>query len=137
MAYMGQDRKKQIAEKLKIAMKGTGIKYTLGVHHHSTIVMRIHKGPVDFIQNHMETIATQPRYDMYNPNKTKSTHIDVNPYWYKEHFTGKALEILDKVLPILNEGNHNRSDAMSDYFDVGWYVSVKVGEWDKPYEVVA
>jgi len=24
---------------------------------------------------------------------------------------------------------------MTDYFDVGWYISVNLGKWDKPYIV--
>jgi len=24
---------------------------------------------------------------------------------------------------------------MTDYFDVGWYISVNLGRWDKPYIV--
>jgi hypothetical protein len=22
---------------------------------------------------------------------------------------------------------------MTDYFDVGWYIDIKIGKWDKPY----
>jgi hypothetical protein len=33
----------------------------------------------------------------------------------------------------MNAGNHNRSDAMTDYFDVGWYVDVNIGKWNQPY----
>lgn len=62
--------------------------------------------------------------------------IPVNVYWYKEHFSGKALEFLSEVIPLMNIGNHDNSDIQSDYFDVGWYVNVNVGKWDKPYEVV-
>jgi hypothetical protein len=32
-------------------------------------------------------------------------------------------------------GNHDRSDIQTDYFDVGWYKSVNIGTWNKPYEV--
>jgi hypothetical protein len=34
-------------------------------------------------------------------------------------------------------GNHDRSDIQSDYFDVGWYVDVNIGSWNRPYEVEA
>jgi hypothetical protein len=37
----------------------------------------------------------------------------------------------------LNTGNHDNSDSQTDYFDVGWYVDVKVGKWNKPYIVEA
>ena len=37
----------------------------------------------------------------------------------------------------MNDGNHDRSDPQSDYFDVGWYVDVNIGKWNKPYTLVA
>jgi hypothetical protein len=36
----------------------------------------------------------------------------------------------------MNDGNFDKSDIQSDYFHVGWYVSVNIGKWNKPYEVV-
>jgi hypothetical protein len=33
----------------------------------------------------------------------------------------------------MNAGNHNNSDVQSDYFDVGWYIDVNIGKWNKPY----
>jgi hypothetical protein len=33
----------------------------------------------------------------------------------------------------MNMGNHDNSDIMTDYFDVGWYVDVNIGLWNKPY----
>ena len=59
--------------------------------------------------------------------------MDVNNYWYHEHFTGRSLLFLDDILPVLNRGNHDNSDLMTDYFDVGWYVNIKIGKWNKPY----
>ena len=26
-------------------------------------------------------------------------------------------------------------DAMTDYYDVGWYVDVNIGTWEKPYKL--
>jgi len=134
MAFMSQEKKKKIAEALKIAMKGTGIKYTLAVNHYSTLVMNIQSGPVDFIANAQDVADSKPRNEFNRPS-VRPKSIQVNTYWYKEHFTGKALEILEKAIPVLNTGNHDRSDIQSDYFDVGWYVNVNIGKWDKPYEV--
>lgn len=118
MAYMSQEIKKRIAIMLKDALKNWDIKYTLGVDHYSTIVMNIKSGDVDFFND---------RTDKSRPD------INVNPYWYKEHFTGRSLELLNIIFPILNAGNHNNSDLMTDYYDVGWYVSVNVGKYNKPY----
>ena len=54
MAYMNQEKKKEIADLLKSKLKGKDIKYSLGVKHHSTIVMNIQGGGVDFIGNYNE-----------------------------------------------------------------------------------
>ena len=48
MAYMNQEKKKLIAQDLKEALKGVNIKYSLGVRHHSTIVMNIWESDIDF-----------------------------------------------------------------------------------------
>lgn len=134
MAYMNQERKKAFAVELKKALKGTGIKYTLGVHHHSTIRMTIQSGPIDFFTNYYETVKDKGQYreTVRMPEK----HMQINDFWYQEHFTGKALDVLKKIITILNTGNYNRSDIQSDYFDVGWYLSVNIGKWDKPYQLV-
>lgn len=134
MAFMNQEKKKQIAAALKIAMKGTGVKYSIAVNNHSTLVMNIKSGPVDFLANAMEVANANPGRNFGRPAVPQKS-IQVNTYWYKEHFTGQALAILEKAIPVLNTGNHDRSDIQSDYFDVGWYVNVNIGQWNKPYEV--
>lgn len=137
MAYMGQDKKKQIVANLKVALKGTGLKYSVGVHNHSTLVLNIKSGPFDFLQNYIDVVGQSPRaLAMPHMFEKPTTYLDVNPYWYHEQFSGKCLDVLKKIMTIMNEGNHNRSDIMSDYHDVGWYVDVNVGKWDKPYQLV-
>jgi hypothetical protein len=59
--------------------------------------------------------------------------IQVNTYWFQDHFSGKAKKFLAEVMKALNEGNHDRSDSQSDYFDVGWYVYINIGKWNKPF----
>ena len=54
MAYMTQENKKEIAAKLKTALKGVNIKYSLSVRHHSTIVMSVKSSDIDFIGNFNE-----------------------------------------------------------------------------------
>jgi len=127
MAYMSQERKKQIKVELDKVLKGKGFKYSLGVNHHSTLVLNIWAGPIDFIGNYNNTKRNEN-------DKCSKSYIDVNVYWYQEHFTGEALELLKQVLPVLNAGNHDNSDSQTDYFDVGWYVNVNIGKWDKPYQ---
>lgn len=131
MAYIGQDKKKAIAAKLKPVLKQYGIKGTLSIDNYSTIVLKIKEGALDFIENFRTTIADHPT-NLYKSYRV-TDHIDVNPYWYHEHFNGACKEFLEKALNILNEGNHDNSNSQIDYFDVGWYVNVRIGSWDKPY----
>jgi len=130
MAYMNQDKKAKIAPKVKSILKKYGVKGTLGVHNHSTLVLNVSSGPIDFISN-----FNKVNEDKWPVMKAEN-YLGINPYWYQEHFSGKALSFLKELLPAMNEGNHDRSDIQSDYFDVGWYVDVNIGRWDKPYQVV-
>jgi hypothetical protein len=132
---MNQAKKKKIAAALKIALKGAGVKYTLGVHHHSSIVMNIQSAPVDLVQNHLDTISPLPQYRSYHAAHSPQKFMQVNTYWYREHFSGVALDLMTRICTALNEGNHDRSDIQSDYFDVGWYVHINIGRWDKPFQV--
>ena len=131
MAFMSQDRKAQIAPAVKRILKKYKVKGTLAVRHRSTLVLNIKSGAIDFIKNYNETVGERPGgFRMGSP---ATTSIDVNPYWYHDHFTGKAKSFLTEIMVAMNNGNHDRSDSQTDYFDVGWYVDVNVGRWNKPY----
>lgn len=130
MAYVSQDLKAKLAPKIKAVLKKYGIKGSLAVRNHSTLVLNIKSGKIDFIKNFNDTV--DPRGGRFTP---AVDHIDVNPYWYHEHFSGKAKDFLRDVLAAMNNGNHDNSDIQTDYFDVGWYVDVNIGKWNKPYIV--
>ena len=126
---MSQERKAEIAPVVKAICKKYGVKASLAVRHHMTLVLNIKSGKIDFIGNYNERTT--------NPSAHATTCIDVNPYWYQDHFTGEAKEFLREIFTAMNNGNHNRSDIQTDYFDVGWYVDVNVGRWNKPYVLEA
>lgn len=131
MAYVSKENKADKAPKLRALAKQYGLKATVAVRHHSTLVLNISQGSIDFIGNMANTgkFQTASEYDAC----LKRTYIDVNTYWLHEHFSGKALEFLTKAKEIMQAGNHNNSDIMTDYFDVGWYIDINIGKWDKPY----
>jgi len=131
MAYMSQQRKKELAPKIKAVLKKYGMKGTIGVRHHSTLVVRIASGKLPLIENFVCSVTDKQRSDEI----LRSRYIDVNPYWVHEHYTGNCKKFLTELLSAMNEGNHDRSDIMTDYFDVGWYNDIRIGEWDKPYEM--
>jgi hypothetical protein len=122
MAYMNQEKKAKIAAKLKPILKKFGLKGSLSVHNHSSIVLTIKSGSVDFFT------------DSGNPEDARKFGIQVNPYWYKDHFTGKAKEALSEIVPAMYSADYyDNSDAQTDYFDTAYYVHVNVGKWNKPY----
>ena len=132
MAYMNQERKAEIAAKVKPILKKYGVKATLSTDRHS-LSLNIKSASIDFIANYNETVLQQPGGFRNSGPAEKS--IQVNPYWFQEHFSGKAKKFLTEALKALNEGNHDRSDSQTDYFDVGWYVHVNIGKWNKPFVV--
>jgi hypothetical protein len=121
MAYMSQEKKAKIAPVIKAICKKYGVKASLAVRNHSTLVLNVKSGSIDFIK------------DFFIDESAAKFGIQVNPYHYKSHFTGKSVKFLSEVIPAMNSGNHDNSNAMIDYFDVGWYVDVNIGKWNKPY----
>ena len=135
MAYMNQERKAEIAPVVKAICKKYGIKATMAVRNHSTLVLNIKSGVIDFIGNYKTNQLGRVSAFVREQQEIKA--LDVNPYWYQEHFDGVALSFMKEVFAAMNNGNHDNSDIQSDYFDVGWYVDVNVGTWNKPYQLVA
>ena len=133
MAYMNQQRKAEIAPVLKAICKKYGVKASVAVRNHSVLVLNVKSGPIDFIGNLNKVCSVAPGADRYGAYRPAVGSIDVNPYHYQNHFDGEALAFLSEILPVMNKGNHDNSDIQSDYFDVGWYVDVNIGAWDKPY----
>lgn len=134
MAHMNQEKKARIAAQIKPILKRYGVKGTLAVDNHSTLVLNIKSGTLDFIKNYNET--TERRPGGFQNSSPAEKHISVNPYWYNDHFGDKVIKTFFKeVFKALNDGNHDRSDSQTDYFDVGWYVRLNVGKWNKPYIV--
>lgn len=129
MAYMDQTRKRQIMAHVKPVLQKYGMQGTLRSTMHG-ITLTLRAGPVDFIADMLTVRARTTR------SRLRETYcLDVNPYWYQTHYCGDSLTFLTDALTALNVGNHDRSDISTDYFDVGWYVDVRVGTGDRPYVV--
>jgi hypothetical protein len=121
MAYVSQDLKSKLAPQIKAICKKYGVSATLAVRNHSTLVLNVTKGKIDFHRD-------------YGDNEdAKKFGIQVNPFWYHEHFSGKSKKFLSEVIVAMNDGNWDKSDIQTDYFNVGWYIDVNIGKWNKPY----
>jgi hypothetical protein len=139
MAYMNQTRKATIAEKVKPILAKYGMKGSLSVRNKSTIVLTLTSGKIDFIGDLAQT--RQFGYVTAEVDKDKMREryeIDINPYWYMEHYTGQSLAFLTELFPALTSADwYDRSDAQTDYFDTAYYIDVNVGKWNKPYTLTA
>ena len=136
MAYMNQERKAKIAQALKPVLAKYGVKGTLSVRNHSTICLTLKSGKIDFIAN-SNRVCGSSHYQVsrgFRPNT--SGYSDVNPYWFQDHYDGKAKAFLTEAFKALKvAGWYDRSDAQIDYFDTAYYVDINVGKWNKPYIV--
>ena len=114
MAYITKEQIKEKKQKIVDAFpRKDGWKFSVHNNHYSQISVTILEGPVEF------------------NFENDSRHIQINkfnPKWYWNS------GILKFIINIINEGNYNNSDSMTDYFDVGWYTSLEIGQWDKPYK---
>ena len=115
MAYMSQEKKKTLAPAIKAILKEYGMKGSIGVDNHSTLVVNLKSGRIDF----------------------GSTNDHVNHNWIDKHYTGIAQQFLNELKDAMMTGNYNNSDIMTDYFDVGWYIDINVGKWNKEYVLTA
>jgi predicted GH43/DUF377 family glycosyl hydrolase len=137
MAYVSQEKKKELAPSIKQVLKKYGLTGTISVQNYSTLCVKISKGPIDFIKNYQETIAQNPGYDKYGVQDQKITYLDVNTHWIHTNFSGVAEQVLTELKEVLLVGNWDNSDIYTDYFDVGWYIDINIGSWKKPYELVS
>ena len=140
MAYMNGEKKAKIAVALKPVLKKYGVKGTLSVRNHSTIVLTLKSGKIDFIENYIKTDLDTPYGNKMSAQQVdhirKYQSLDVNPYWFQEHFTGKTKAFLTEAFAALKcAGWYDKSDAQVDYFNTAYYVDVNVGKWNKPYVV--
>jgi hypothetical protein len=131
MAYMNQERKAKLAANLKKVMP-KGWKYSLAVRNSSTIVCTISEAPADIL-GEMNRVAKQerPTQAAFTGPRTEQ-YASVNEYWLDNQFD-TLLPTFKAICEALNDGNHDGSDPQSDYFDVGWYVDIGVGRWNRPF----
>lgn len=140
MAYVSQELKAKLAPTIKAICKKYGVKATLAVRTHSTLVLNIKEGKIDFIENFIQTdkashIGRKMSEDQIAYIRKNRT-LDVNTYWFQDHFSGKAKEFLAEIIPAMKGPDFfDHSDAQTDYFHCSHYIDINIGRWNKPYIV--
>jgi len=117
MAYVSQADKKALAPAIKAVLNKYGMKGSIRVRHHSTLVVTVKSGAIDF--------SEYMRGDAY---------IDVNPYWIDTHYSGIARDFLNELLDAMKGPKYFcEDDSMTDYFSRSHYTDINIGKWDTPY----
>ena len=117
MAYVSQDDKAKLAPAIKKVLSKYGMKGSISIRHHSTLVVTLQSGAIDF--------KDYSHGDGY---------IQVNTYHIDSHYTGKAKNSLNELLAAMKGPDYfNNDDAMTDYFHRSHYTDINVGKWNKPY----
>jgi len=140
MAYVSQDMKAKLAPAIKALLKKYGIKGTLAVNNHSTLVLNIKSGKIDFVENFIQTDLAKPHAGKMSADQVaylrKHQTLDVNTYWAHDHYSGKARDFLVAVIDAMKGPEFfDHTDAQTDYFHCSHYVSINIGNWKKPYIV--
>ena len=116
MAYVSQAKKASLAPAIRAVLNKYKMKGTIAVRHHSSLVVNLKQGPIDF----------------------GDSYIQVNTYWIDTHYTGTARDFLNELKAAMEGPDFfNEDDAMTDYFHRSHYVDINVGQWNKPYALAA
>lgn len=110
MAYANKEQSTRVKQELQ--KEFPGYKFSVTVVNYSKIVVSIMAAPVTF---------TERSYEQLN-------------HYYLDRYQNS--EILQKIKSIANKGNYNNSDVLTDYFEVGFYLDIQVGKWDKPFTLL-
>ena len=80
-SYVSQEDKKELSPAIKAVLKKYKMKGSIAVRHHSTLVVNVRSGVIDF-SDALETRG----------------NICVNQYWIDENYTGAARDFLNELL---------------------------------------
>jgi len=138
MAYISQERKKERAPNIKAVLKKYGAKGSIAVKHHSSLVVNISASPFDFIGVRNAEMKKECERTGRTYYENTSNYIQVNTNWISDHYQGEARNFLTELLQAMKGDDwFDKSDLMSDYHHIDFYLDINVGKWNKPYVCTA
>lgn len=133
MAYINQTEMKELSVGIKSVLKRYGMKGTIGVYHHSTLVVNLKSGKLDIIGNWFDTVSKKGNY---GDKLDKPEYMQVNEYWFDHNYSGKVKDFLNELVSAMKGENwFDKSDIQTDYFHVKHYTNINVGKWNQNYTV--
>ena len=132
MAYVSQEMKKELAPGIKAVLKKYGMKGSISINHHSSLVVTLQEGPLCF-----EGLDARGERIFYEATDGRF-YSQVNTYHIDKFYNGVTADFLNELVAAMkgktSRGEwYNKTDIMTDYFDIAYYVNVNVGKFDKGY----
>ena len=133
MAFVSQTMKKELAPGIKAVLQKYGVKGSIAVRNHMTLVVNIKSGDIDFARgkndvgfNRGLTATDGGFYDQVNTH-----HISK---FYNDTAAAFLTELVDAMKqPTVRGEWYDKTDIMTDYFDIAYYTDINVGQWNKGY----
>lgn len=116
MAFINQEKKKELTPKIKEVLKKYNMKGTISINNYSTLCVNLKEGPLDFGVNYTKLTDTILR---------EKDESDVIKFYTELVEAMKGNDWFDK------------SDIMTDYFHTAYYININVGKWDNHYKCIS
>lgn len=136
MAYISQDTKKILAPAIKAVLAKYGMKGTIAIKHHSTLVVNIKSGKMDLVgEFHKYLYHANERCNRPDNTRNYPAYFQLNQYYPKNHAISEKVTEFYVELFAAMKGDlwYDKSDIMTDYFNTAYYLDVNVGNYKKPY----
>ena len=152
MAFVSQEKKKSLAPAIKAVLKKYNMKATIGVRHHSTLVVNIKSGDLDFRaareQELKDNLHKRHYFDALKAGQdwaisalkneiTDNMVFQINEYWIEDNWSAdpKIVSFLLELKAAM-EGQDFfcEDDPMTDYFHRSHYCDIHIGNWKQDYQ---
>ena len=137
MAYISTEEVAAIRKQLKAEMPE--YKFSVKKHHHSSVTVAFMKGPAFAEYTYFDRYAGEQKEGVLEGYEQLNHHHAERFYGEENAAIINKVEKIIKTAPATVQGGRewfDESDSMSDYFHTAFYMSIHVGQWDKPYQAV-
>jgi len=133
MAYVSQEMKKALAPAIKAVLAKYNVKGTIAVRHHSSLVVNLKEGALDFIGQANADNKAAAEWRGQEPHVIEGNY-QANPNYAHESGSNKIGRFFEELIAAMKGPNFfDDSDTQTDYFHRSHYIDINVGQWDKPY----
>ena len=153
MAYAPKELKDKVNGLIKAVAKEMGVKLSFSIKREncSKISVNIRSCSIDLVKEHREYVENKMAYYNENPHLKECRSYDriasLHNYLMRDEirfskdnpdeiFSGKALELMEKIRDAVKCDYYNDSDAMRDYFDIAYYYDISIGDSASGFKVV-